>query len=172
MPNEKISKNVAEFLLAKVQEILDEKNGNQSLTEQEQNVLLHAGNSIENLLKVNYEPVSFDILSGKVFFTEALRGEMLDKDSMVSTLDEPDHKIWRVMWQDHKSPCFYVEANFDFGSRMWNYSAHTYYSKKPTNLGNTRTGWKRTPVSEIHSYNSPLEYAQKIAYAVMQSNAK
>lgn len=173
MPTEKISKNVADLLLAKAQELLDERNGNKSLTVQEQDVLFRAVNRIEDLLKVHYNPVEFDVLTGKMFFSEALKGEMLPKEELESIgSNDSERKVWRVMWKGRNSPCFYVEATFDFDSRKWNYSARTYYSKKPTDLSNIKVGWKLTPISEISSYNSPLEYAQKIAYAVMNGVTK
>lgn len=174
MSREPISETTANFLLSKVQEILDERNNNKTLTPQEQDIMLNAVNHIERLLRNNYKEVSFNILTGEVGFKEPLTGEMLDKEALVELVhkDEPDRRTWRVNWENHKSPCFYVEALYDFGTQQWSYHAETHYSRRVTNLDNIRVGGVRKPIKELRSYNGPFEYARKIAYAVMHGAAK
>ena len=173
MPIEPISETAANFLLSKVQEILDERNNNKTLTEREQNIMLNAVNHIEGLLRNSYKDVSFNILTGEVGFKEPLTGEMLDKEALVELVHKnaPDRR-WRVNWGNHKSPCFYVEALYDFRTQQWSYHAETYYSRRATNLDNIRVGGTREAIKDIHSYNGPFEYARKIAYAVMHGAAK
>lgn len=94
MPREPISETAANFLLSKMQEILDERNNNKTLTKQEQDIMLNAVNHIEGLLHNNYKDVSFNVITGEVGFKESLTGEMLDKEALVELVhkNEPGNK--------------------------------------------------------------------------------
>lgn len=168
MPKTKISQHTANFLLSKVQEVLDEKNGNPGLSSEDKDVLLRVAQNVERILSVNYKHVEFNVITGKVSFTDELPGKQY-LGKMTLTYDVPGEKVWSFAWDGRNSSCFYVEAKYDFSLRTWGYRAYTYYSKRATNFTQVRVGSKKLLIKDIHTEQANEQHARTIAYSVVNS---
>lgn len=166
MPTPKISKNTANFLLAKTQEILDEKNGNPELTCEDKEVLLHIAQDIEKMLANKYNNVYFNPLTGKVSFEEELPGDRY-LGQIVKTDDLPGEYVWEVKWENRKSPCFYIKAKYNFRNGTWGYEAYTYYTDKPTTFKQIRVGTRKLLIKDIRTRQAAEQHIRTIAYAVI-----
>lgn len=168
MPKTKISQHTANFLLSKVQEVLDEKNGNPALSSEDKDVLLRVAQDVERLLSHKYMHVDFNVITGKVSFAEELPGKQY-LGKMTLTYNVPGEMVWSFAWDGRNSSCFYVEAKFDFTSHTWGYRAYTYYSKRATNFTQVRVGSKKLLIKDIHTEQANEQHARTIAYSVVNS---
>lgn len=175
-----ISKEAADFLLSKIQEIVDEKNtqvnGADKWSSDDQCFMLAAIQKLENYLKSNGFTTTVNPIDSKMSFKPPMLGEMLTDDKMEKIVDNPDRKVWRINRKFKHFICINLEATFRFSDRTWQFNAWAYNPNRPgrpLNLNKTRVGGERLPISEVTCQDSTRlmnEIAHKIGYILFYGN--